>query len=222
VTISEPIGWNHRRVIQLPCDLHSIHTDIHCVYLILSLFPTDLSVEIEDRRTDELRKIRISGKPDWAFAHGDRKNSGSGSVLIAIEAKNPTTFSLARNQLLTYLVIMRQLRKQEHKIVDHVQGFYSDGNNYRFMYIGGEGKVYESKNFDIRFEEELKVAFNWILDMMHSAAPNTSPTKPGQAQETELSDFENRVFLHLYEPQKNEHATYDCDLDAEGMIIDEW
>jgi hypothetical protein len=40
VTISEPIGWNHRRVIQLPCDLHSIHIDIRCVYLILSLFPT--------------------------------------------------------------------------------------------------------------------------------------------------------------------------------------
>jgi hypothetical protein len=40
VTISEPTGWNHRRVIQLPLDLHSIHTDIHCVYLILSLFPT--------------------------------------------------------------------------------------------------------------------------------------------------------------------------------------
>jgi hypothetical protein len=40
VTISEPIGWNHRRVIQLPCDLHLIHTDIRCVYLNLSLFPT--------------------------------------------------------------------------------------------------------------------------------------------------------------------------------------
>ncbi|KAA8914683.1 hypothetical protein FN846DRAFT_770923 [Sphaerosporella brunnea] len=190
----------------------------------------DLSVEIEDRRTDELRKFRISGKPDWAFAQGDRKNSGSGTVLIAIEAKNPATIGLARNQLLTYLVIMRQLRKQEQKIVDHVQGFYSDGKNYRFMYIGGEGKVYESKNFDTRFEEELKVAFNWILDMMHSAAkssPNTSPTKPGQAQESELSDFENRVFLHLYEPQKNDDETcddetYDCDLDADGMITDEW
>jgi hypothetical protein len=33
-------GWNHRRVIQLPCVLHSTHTDIRCVYLILSLFPT--------------------------------------------------------------------------------------------------------------------------------------------------------------------------------------
>jgi hypothetical protein len=40
VTISEPIGWNQRRVIQLPRDLHLIHTDIRCVYLILSLFPT--------------------------------------------------------------------------------------------------------------------------------------------------------------------------------------
>jgi hypothetical protein len=51
VTISDPIGWNHRRVIQLPRDLHLVHTDIRpkllsycldirCVYLILSLFPT--------------------------------------------------------------------------------------------------------------------------------------------------------------------------------------
>jgi hypothetical protein len=51
VTISAPIGWNHRRVVQLPSDLHLILRDlrpklfsyrleIRCIYLILSLFPT--------------------------------------------------------------------------------------------------------------------------------------------------------------------------------------
>jgi hypothetical protein len=171
----------------------------------MQIFPEmDMSVEIEDRRSGDLKKIRISGKADRAFAHEIRNTSGSGTVLVAIEAKNPAAFSLARYQLLTYLAIMRQLRRQEGKIVDHVQGFYSDGNNYRFMYIGEEGKVFESKCFDIQFGNDVQIVFNWILHMIHGAAkssPNTSPTKPGPEQESELSEFESKVFLRLYEPE---------------------
>jgi hypothetical protein len=35
--ISETIGWNHRRVIQLPLDLHSIHIHLRPNYAPLTL-----------------------------------------------------------------------------------------------------------------------------------------------------------------------------------------
>jgi len=103
---------------------------------------------------------------------------------------------------------------------DHVQGFYSDGINYRFTYIGTEGKVFESENFDIRFPNQLHSAFNWVLYMMDKAArpsPNTSPTKSAIAQKTELSEFESKVVLCLFEAE-NTSENFDCDL--EGMQID--
>jgi len=100
--------------------------------LQMQIFPEmDLSVEIDDKRRGEEKRISITGKADRAFAHGDRTDSGSGTVLIAIKAKDPATFSQARDQLLTYLAIMRQLRKQEQKIADYVQGVYSDGRLYQ-------------------------------------------------------------------------------------------
>lgn len=95
------------------------------------------------------------------------------------------------------------------------------GSN-RFMYIGPEGKLYESKPFDISFEDDLKIVFNRMIQMMKCAAkssPHTSPTKPGVEQDQELADFKNEVFLRLYEPQ-GEDDNYDRDL-TEMMEIDE-
>lgn len=79
----------------------------------------------------------------------------------------------------------------------------------RFMYIDPEGKVYESKPFDILFEDDLKMVFNWTIQMMNCAAkssPHTSPTKPGVEQDQELADFKNEVF-------------YDCTSRKAKMII---
>lgn len=95
----------------------------------------DQSVEIEDQKRADIeggcvRRLRITGKANWAFGYDGWKGSGVGTVLIAIGAKNPTMFSQARNQLLTYLGIMKKLRHQENKTNEHVQGFYSDGCRY--------------------------------------------------------------------------------------------
>ncbi|KAA8904682.1 hypothetical protein FN846DRAFT_25254 [Sphaerosporella brunnea] len=187
--------------------------------LQMNIFPEmDLSVEIDDNRTGKFKRIIVSGKADWAFAHGNRTDSGSGSVLIAVEAKNPTNFSQAYNELSTYLAIMRQPRKQEQKIVDYIQGFHSDGHNYQFMCISTDGKVLASKYYNIRWREDMEVVFNWILQMIDSAAKSSPNTKPGPEQENGLLDFETQVFLRLYDPQQDTDV-YECSLD--GMEIEE-
>lgn len=84
----------------------------------------DLPVEVEDRRANSqkqgVRRLRITGKADWALGYGDRKELGAGIVLIVVEAKSPATFSQGQNQLLTYLAIVKKLRFQENKTNEHV------------------------------------------------------------------------------------------------------
>ncbi|KAI5839750.1 hypothetical protein DFP73DRAFT_561037 [Morchella snyderi] len=112
----------------------------------------DLSVEVEERRADAqkggVRHLCITGKADWAFGHGNRKESGTGTVLIAVGAQNPAMLGQARNQLLAYLAIMRQLRFQENKMNEYVKGFYSDGRRYCVISISHDNYVYESKTYD--------------------------------------------------------------------------
>jgi hypothetical protein len=107
----------------------------------------DISVEVEDRRVateSGFRRLRITGRADWAFGHGEGHKSDAGIVLIAVEAKSPKTFGQAQNQLLTYLAIMKKLRQQEKKQNDYVQGFFSDGRRYCFICISPDGRVMES------------------------------------------------------------------------------
>lgn len=54
--------------------------------------------------------------------------------------------------------------------------------------------------YDYRSPAQLKVVFNWILDLVLSAAgfgPGVGPTNPGKEQDGELRDFGNQVFLRL-------------------------
>lgn len=128
----------------------------------LTIYPElDMSVEITDRRDPSSPvKWRVSGKADWALAYGDREDSLLGNVLMAVEAKNPSTFSNARDQLLTYLAIMHRLRQQNYRTNQHVQGFYSDGDKYGFLAITNDGEVLESGVFECRIPHQLKTIFN--------------------------------------------------------------
>lgn len=74
-----------------------------------------LSVEVKDRRNPE-KRLCLTGKADWAFGHSSKNFSGTGLVLIAVEAKKSNTFYSAHGQLLTYLAVIRQSHFQENKI----------------------------------------------------------------------------------------------------------
>jgi hypothetical protein len=82
----------------------------------------------------------------------------------------------------------------------------------------------ESTTYDIRFPEQFKFAFNWIVDMLISAAkssPSTSPTKLGKQRDGELEDFGSQVFLRLCRPNDDEDLEVEVDLDVTEMEIDE-
>ncbi|KAF8542562.1 hypothetical protein BDD12DRAFT_676264, partial [Trichophaea hybrida] len=122
-----------------------------------------------------------SGKADWALAYGDRKDSCLGNALIAVAAKNPSTFSSARDQLLTYLAIMHRLRLQNRRTNNHVQGFYSDGDRYSFLAITNNGEILESAIYDCALlKDHLNTVFNWIVSVLVTSvksSPTTFPTK---------------------------------------------
>ena len=149
------------------------------------------------------REWLVSGIADWAMGYGDRTVLKDGTVLLAIKAKRREKSFNAEAQLLAYLATIRQLRIQANKKYVTTQGFYSDGENYRFMCIRNNGTVMKSLSYDISLDpRQLKLVFNFLLSMLITAAessPNTSPTKPGLEQDEEIENFNRNVFVEVVE-----------------------
>ena len=100
--------------------------------LPIKVFPEmALSVQVKRRG----REWHISGIADWAMGYGDRRALEDGTVLLAVEAKRQKFLFDAEAQLLAYLATIRQLRIQANKKNVMTQGFYSDGEIFRFLCI---------------------------------------------------------------------------------------
>jgi hypothetical protein len=167
--------------------------------LPIKVFPEmSLSVQVEKGGQEWL----VSGIADWAMGYGDRAVLGDGTVLLAIEAKRKENVSNAEAQLLAYLATIRQLRIQANKKNVMTQGFFSDGEVYRFMCIRNNGTVMKSAYYDLSLNRDLKSVFNFLLSILITAAessPNTSPTKPGPEQDKEIGNFDRDIFVKVFE-----------------------
>ena len=168
-------------------------------HLPIKVFPEmSLSIRVEKGGQVWL----VSGIADWAMGYGDRAVLEDGTVLLAIEAKRRENVSSAEAQLLAYLATIRQLRIQANKKNVMTQGFFSDGESYRFICIRNDGTVMKSTNYDISLDGDLKSVFNFLLSMLITAAessPNTSPTKPGPEQDEEIRNFDRDIFVKVFE-----------------------
>jgi len=191
----------------------------------LTIYPEmDLSVEIEDRRvktTNGYLRMRILGRADWAFGHSQ---TNLGAVLIAVRAKSPKTFFQADTQLLAYLAILRKFHQQETKRSIAVQGFYSDGEQYVFACIREDGKVFRSLTYNRYERDHMGVIFNWIVRMLASASkssPSSSPTKAGKDGEEVLTNFDDKVFLKLYNPAADDDEDIEVDLNFVPMDVED-
>jgi len=182
--------------------------------LPIKIFPEmSLSVQVEKGGQEWL----VSGIADWAMGYGDRAELEDGTVLLAIEAKRKENVSNAEAQLLAYLATIRQLRIQANKINVMTQGFFSDGEIYRFICICNNGTVMKSRHYDIPLKHELKSVFNFLLSMLITAtesSPNTSPTKPGPEQDKKIENFDGDVFVRVFEEDE------DVDFDIPTPIFD--
>jgi hypothetical protein len=146
----------------------------------------------------------VSGIADWAMGYGDRAVLEDGTILLAVEAKRKALYPSAEGRLLAYLATIRQLRIQANKENVMTQGFYSDGENYRFICIRNDGTVMRSESFDTSNKKNLKPVFNFLLNMLTTAAnssPNTSPMKPGKERDEKITNLDQDVFVRVIEDQ---------------------
>jgi hypothetical protein len=168
--------------------------------LPIKVFP-EVVLSIQLKR--ESRNWHISGIVDWAMGYGDGTVLEGGTVLLAIESKRQALLFSAEAQLLAYVATIRQLRIQANKKNVITQGFYSDGNNYRFLCIHNNGTVMKSPQYDISLGSKfLKTVFNFLLGMITIAAessPNTSPTKIGAEQDQRIENFDRDVYVEVFE-----------------------
>jgi hypothetical protein len=168
--------------------------------LPIKVFPK-MALSVQVKRGS--REWHISGIADWAMGYGDRVAFEDGTVLLAVEAKRQKLLFDAEAQLLAYLATIRQLRIQANKKNVMTQGFYSDGENYRFLCIRNNGTVMKSMPYDVSMHgRHLKLVFNFLLSMLITAAeslPNTSPTKPGPEQDERIENFDQDVFVEVFE-----------------------
>ena len=178
--------------------------------LPIKVFP-EMTLAVQVKRNG--REWHISGMADWAIGYGDRRALGDGTVLLAIEAKRQNLNFNAEAQLLAYLATIRQLRIQANKKNVMTQGFYSDGEVYRFLCIRNNGTVMKSQPYDISLSPKaLKTVFNFLLDMITIAAessPNTSPIKPGAEQDARIENFDQNVFVEVVEDEGDDDTEED-------------
>jgi len=242
---NEPVVSTERATTPVLSDPHrplTIYPEMNLSVEIIIRDSTAMKI-FEDRRVETMNgyfRMRIQGRADWAFghsprhqldrwafSHSPRHRTGSGAVFIAIGAKSPKTFSQAETQLLAYLAIMRKLRQQETKQNIAVQGFYSDGEQYVFARIREDGKVLKSKTYNIHLDEgDMSVIFNWIVRMLVGASkspPSSSPTKAAKGREEELANFDDRVFLQLYDPADNfDEEDIEGNFDPVPILFEDW
>jgi hypothetical protein len=161
---------------------------------------TEMGLSVKVKRGDQ--KSHISGIADWTIGYGNRASSDDGAVLLAVEAKRKEFLLKAQVQLLVYLATIRQLRIQADKKNVMTQGFYSDGEMFRFVCIRNNGTVMMSDMYDIYTRKtHLKTVFNFLLGMLNTAAessPNTSPAKPGPEQDERIEKFDQDVFVKVF------------------------
>jgi hypothetical protein len=189
----------------------------------IKVFPEmSLAVRVKKKNNEWL----VSGIADWGMGYGDRAALEEGAVLLAIEVKQTEKLSSAEAQLLTYLATIRQLRIQADKKNVMMQGFYSDGDIYRFICIRNNGIVMKSQLYDISLDNprHLKSVFNFLLGMVTTAAessPNTSPIKPGPEQDEKIENFDREVFVEVFEDPKVDDIPIPI-IYHDGTEEDEW
>jgi hypothetical protein len=120
----------------------------------------------------------VTGRAYWAGGYDGR--AGSETVLFCAEAKQGRTLGQAESQLLTYLAICRHARQVIGKPVPCVQGLATDGLLYCFQHLSPDGTLSISSVFDIRDERQLKIAYNFVIQLVQAAieiSPTTTPCK---------------------------------------------
>jgi hypothetical protein len=179
----------------------------------VQLFPeSSMSIDMPNKSVPN-SWFRFTGRADWSLGYNPNVDSlggpsgDEGSLLIAIEAKQRSKFGEGEAQLIAYLTILRECRIKARKTNHVTQGFYSDGSQFKFICIKGDGKIEQSPLFTISFskretnkpmvfrERDLQMVFSFIVTMIDTAMKtNATPTKPSQQRDSEVNQLEDEVW----------------------------
>ena len=134
------------------------------------------------------------------FGYGPRRDP-LGTLLAVIEAKTRDDYSKGEAQLLTYLAILWEKRRQMERTNVATQGFWTDGTQYTFMSITNSGVVEQSQRYDTLTDAGLKTIFNFTVTILVTAMVSTlnaTPTKPGIQREKEIHSYDSEVWQKVY------------------------
>ena len=137
----------------------------------------------------------VTGRTDWTMGYDKDK---TGALLVAMEAKRAVKFSEGGKQLLAYLFMLRELRKQSGRKDTTIQGFHTDGQRFCFVSLLTNGRITESGIINIKKDEDgLDLVYSWIITIMNitiSSSPRTSPQKGGQEEEQDMERLHASIF----------------------------
>jgi hypothetical protein len=181
---------------------------------------SSISVEIPNPSIPN-SKFLVSGRADWALGYSSKDEDGA--LLIAVEAKRRSEFSIGESQLIAYLAILREKRRRAGKTNIITQGFYSDGARFTFICIKDNGIIMCSPTWDTRAEGGLKMVFSFIVAMLETAmksTPSATPTKPSVQQDKEVHNFDDEVWLKVYTLMDESLVVDDTSDDDMDDVID--
>ena len=118
-----------------------------------------------------------------------------------MKAKQKSQFGSGESQLIAYLAILRENRRQAGKTNIITQGLYSDGERFAFIYISNDGVIVQSSTYEIIAEGGLSMVFSFIVAMLKTAVkstPTATPIKPGKQQDHEIQNYDDEVWSKTY------------------------
>lgn len=180
----------------------------------LQLYPEpSTSVKIPNRSISN-GKFLLSGCADRAMGYSSKDEDDA--LLVAVEAKHRSKFSIGELQLITYLAILQENRRKAGKINIVTQGFHSDGDHFAFVCIKEDGTILRSSTWGVEARGGLGMVFSYIVAMLKTAmksTPTVTPTSPGPLQDKDIRHFDDEVWSRIYGLMDESLAVDDDDMD---------
>ncbi len=115
------------------------------------------------------------------------------SLLLVVEAKTALNLTRALPQLVVYLASIHQSRLQRERRDATVYGVVSDGYSFIFVTITHDGKLKQSRRFEVT-QGEIQIVLGclkYLLETSASMSPNVTPEKDGGEPMEDRSDGES-------------------------------
>lgn len=134
----------------------------------------------------------LSGFPDYTLHYESRSKDAFGTNLIIVEAKKTGFADGVLAQLISYLGIVSETRREQGKANAVVYGIVTDGDSFRFCRVNNDGEFSRSRFLDWPMKGHKELIFSTIRMIAREAAlssPSTTPVKDPARRQLVLTAF---------------------------------